>query len=182
MQTSLFGFEINYNLTFKDNWLAQIFLLYGIANLVLGLSQSHFLAHYRLADSMIPTEAQLVESGPYTASLRYTRNRRFIDFQSTTSHHKFALNALDFYYEDAVVNAVKTLNLRPAVFLSLYTDNPIRPVWKVRIGSVEVLSFEQSLKGYYRDIWNIEADFYSFAASFVCLVFSFFSINRKKGV
>ena len=169
----LFGFDIRYNASWRLNLWAIISLMVAVGGVSYSTVTSDFFASYRLGDSIIPREDQLIRTGPYVMDTTKIRNGTLINFHMVMGTDTYSEKALNFNNHNHVLPLVGMMNNLPVAYLWLYADNPVRKLWKIEINNETVLSYDHALFEYHV---NSNSEFFVLKISLISFVLFLFSI------
>ena len=140
------GYKIQINKSWRTNQLSVVSLIMAIAGIYYAAIHSCYFVSYRLGDSIIPREDQLIRSGPYVVETQKARIGFLVIFQPITGREHYSQSSTEF--SNSVNHLVQTMKGKSVAYLWLYKDNPIRSIWRIDINDETVFSYENALKFY----------------------------------
>ena len=174
----LFGWEIHYKASWRLNVFSIISLMIAVGGVSYSTTSSDFFASYRLGDSIIPREDQLIRTGPYLMDTSKIRNDTLINFHSATGTDTYSELPIKFNNNNQILPRVAIMKNLPVTYLWLYADNPVRRIWKIEINNETVLSYDRALFVYHADA-NTKFFLLKISlASFVLFLFSICTFTR----
>ncbi len=173
----ILGYKIQRNASLRENPLSIIVLGLAIVLFYQAMMDSGYFAYYRLGDSIIPKENQLVRSGPYIMQEIKIRNGYLVRFQPISGGQQYSETWSNFEDSFDILALVKKFENQPVAYLWLYPDNPVRQVWKIEVNQRTVFSYNTALYFYQR---KSRSQYYlgSTAMCFVMFLISMFNMTR----
>ncbi len=166
----------------RDRWWSNICL--GLAFLITlqGAYETNWFISLRLGDSVIPTESELVWTGPFEMREIRQRNGSLVSFTRTIPDggtYRVDMTVFPGWFE----RYVALHKGQPVAWLKLYEQNSFRPVWGVRIGDEEVISYKRALKNYliYVDPYPVLFSGVGFLCVALISAFLITRINHREG-
>ena len=177
----IFGYKISV-MPWRDRWWSNICL--GLAFLITlqGAYETNWFISLRLGDSVIPTESELVWTGPFEMREIRQRNGSIVSFTRPIPDggtYRVDMTVFPERFERYVA-----LHKGQAIaWLKLYEQNSFRPVWGVRIGDEEVISYKRALKNYliYVDPYPVLFSGVGFLCVALISAFRITRINHRQG-
>lgn len=145
----VFGYQISWR-PFWSRTLPFMFICGVPIAFYLAMERSSWGQTYWEGEALIPTQSQLVKSGPY--SLKYYRYQkpqryeaRFIDANGSWA---YTWNSNTFSNELYIQNIEESLRGRLLVYLWTFDANPAQKIWRVEVDHKQVLGYEEALSWY----------------------------------
>jgi hypothetical protein len=178
---NIFEFTVSLNLPGRKNPWAITLLLISVFTLVQGISDTHWMAYYRLGDSIVPQEEALVRVGPLHMSEIRTRNRELVAFSDANGNVRYKVDSYLLGSDATVVhNLVKDYSNGGGAYLYIFERNPLQKVWGAEVSVSIILTYARSLKHYRISSPIKYSYFWDSASFFVFFLFSIFEIERRK--
>ncbi len=177
----IFGYKISV-MPWRDRWWSNICL--GLAFLITlqGAYERDWFISFRLGNSAIPTESDLVWTGPFEMREIRQRNGSLVSF--TRPIPDGGTYRVDMtVFPEGFERYVALHKGQPIALLKLYQKNNFRPVWGVKIGDEEVISYKRALRNYliYADPYRILFSGAGFLFVAFISAFRITRINNRQG-
>ena len=147
----IFGYKIERDTSSQTNPMSLVCLGATLIFLCIAAIDSGYFASYRFGDSIIPREDQLVRSGPYLIEIHAGRITPSISFTPVSEGNRHSEKLYNFDDENTILQLVHHFKGKPVAYLWLYSDNPVRQVWKIDVNRQLVLSYDKARKTYLRE-------------------------------
>lgn len=175
----LLGFKLALDSPGRGNPWAIFLLLTSVVFFAQGIYQTHWLAYYRLGDSIIPRESDLTRVGPLSMSELRTRRDVLIVFSDADNVKKYSQNRSFFSIKpNAVRDLVKKYSGWAVAYLYVFDGNPLRKIWKVEVAGSQILSYETSAIDYGHDSETTYSYFWGAGAFFIFFLTSIIEVSR----
>lgn len=138
----IFGYKISV-MPWRDRWWSNICLGLALLITLQGAYERDWFISLRLGDSVIPTESELVWTGPFEMREIRQRNGSLVSF--TRPIPDGGTYRVDMtVFPEGFERYVALHKGQAIAWLKLYEQNSFRPVWGVKIGTEEVLNYERA--------------------------------------
>ena len=140
------NFEVRFNPPGRKNIWAKILGGSALAFFISGMTQTHWMASYRL-DDLVPQENQLVRYGPVYMSHHRTRSGPEVVFYNQHGETLLAEKNFSVPLND-VLGMVDRYSGQPIAYLWVYNKNPARRVWEVDLDGERILTLQRATSEY----------------------------------
>lgn len=142
----IFGYKISV-MPWRDRWCSNACLFIAVVFTIHGAYERDWFISLRQGDSVIPTESELVWTGPFEMREIRQRNGSLVSF--TRPLHDGGTYRVDMtVFPEGFERYVALHKGQPIAWLKLFERNSFRPVWGVKIGHEELIGYKRALRNY----------------------------------
>ncbi len=144
----VFGYKIQRDFSIRENPFANVLLGVAIILFCMAMMNTGYFASYRLGDSVIPKENQLVRSGPYFMQEIAARAENLVRIRPISRGNQYSEKWTQFDRNSIILALVNKFGNQPVAYLWLYTENPVRQGWKIEVNQQTAFSYDRALLVY----------------------------------